>query len=255
MKRIFAIATILVLIVSLSLCCFAADVESVTEPEASADVTAPAEQPELTEPAEQSPITAPTEQQVQQGVTDFIDKVDGKLSGVEMWETAKAWVLENLSTVVGVITAISMLTAALATKFSFIPKIIGKVQQFGTAVGQWYEANTESVKNMKNALAEFIGEMRKIIDTVAAQSAENKELREQNAELMRECIRTKQEYNAINTQLLEYAKIMADEFEDLLQTSDLTKADLDAHYDAYRQKIALIEAVQPEAETEGSETA
>lgn len=254
MKKFFAITAILIAILTFSTAAFATDAQplEVITTAPAAETEAPADTaPEVQEPA----LTAPTEEQVQQGVTDWVDKLDESLAGIEIWETAKAWVLTNLSTVVGAIMAVATLIIGLATKFSFIPKIITRIQQFGDAIGEWYKNNTEQVKSLVRTLDDFLGEVRATIKTVAQQSERNKQLLEENARLYQEYIDARAQTNAVETALLEYAKLTAEEFEDLLQTSDLTKADLDAHYQAYKTKLELIEAAIAVREAEAREEA
>lgn len=200
-------------------------------------------------------LTAPTEEQIEAGVTDLVDELDKSLSGIELWETAKEWVLTNLSTVVGAITAVAALIFGLLTKFSFMPKIGGLIQQFGTAIHEWYSDNTDKVKGLVQSMSDFLAEMRQIIKTVAKQSEENKRLLEENARLYREYIKVRSQTNLVETAMLKYAKLSAEEFEDLIQTSDLPKADLDRHYDAYKAKTGIIEAAITEREENNGEEA
>ena len=200
-------------------------------------------------------LTAPTEEQIEAGVTDLVDELDKSLSGIEPWETAKEWVLTNLSTVVGAITAVAALIFGLLTKFSFMPKIGGLIQQFGTAIHEWYSDNTDKVKGLVQSMSDFLTEMRQIIKTVAKQSEENKRLLEENARLYREYIDVRSLTNLVETAMLKYAKLSAEEFEDLIQTSDLPKADLDRHYDAYKAKTGIIEAAITEREENNGEEA
>lgn len=207
-----------------------------------------AEAPDVVTEGAAPELTAPTEEQIETGVTDLVDELDKSLSGIELWETAKEWVLTNLSTVVGAITAVAALIFGLLTKFSFMPKIGGLIQQFGTAIHEWYSDNTDKVKGLVQSMSDFLAEMRQIIKTVAKQSEENKRLLEENARLYREYIEVRSQTNLVETAMLECAKLSAEEFEDLIQTSDLTKADLDRHYDAYKAKIEIIEAAIAERE-------
>lgn len=253
MKRIFSLFMILAMVCSLSLVCFATEGE--TTP-LEVITTAPME-------AETTPaLTAPTEDEVEQEVEGWIDRIDESLSGVELWETAKAWLLANLSTVVGVIMAVITAVVGLATKFSFVPKIVNYVKTLGAAIGEWYDSNTKQVRTLvesfsalKLSLQDYIqNEIKPLVEQMEEQSRENTELRAERNQLYREYTEAKARSLRIETALLEYTKLSAQEFEDLIQTSDLTKAELDKHHASYQAKLALIEAASAE-ETPAEEDA
>ena len=255
MKKLFIWVTLLTLVLSLSLTAYAAELEPDAESTPLEIVTTvPMEEPD--EPA----LTTPSEEDVQSGITDMVDKLDKSLSGLELWESAKTWIMDNLSMLVGAVMAVITAIVGLATKFSFIPKIIQKIQQFAASVGEWYDHNTAELKSLissfaalKTSLQDYLAqEVKPLVQEVEKQSRENEQLRQENNELYREYIKARSETNKKETALLEYAKLMADEFEDLLQTSDLTKADLDSHYESYKKKVALIEAACSD-DTEGSD--
>lgn len=239
MKKLFIAALMLAVIFTLALPVYATDTEPVDE------VT------QTTEPE----LTAPTEEQIESGVTELVDELDKSLAGIDIWEQAKEWILTNLSTVVGALTAFAALVFGLMTKFSFLPKISGIIQQFGGAIHEWYSDNTDKVKGLVQSMSDFLTEMRQIIKTVAKQSEENKRLLEENARLYREYIEVRSQTNLVERAMLEYAKLSAEEFEDLIQTSDLPKADLDRHYDAYKAKTGIIEAAITEREENNGEEA
>lgn len=258
MKKLFIWVSLLALVLSLSLTAYAAE----SEPDAESTpleivTTSPMEEPQ--EPA----LTAPAEDDVQSSITGIVDKLDQSLSGIEIWETAKTWILDNLSMLVGVVMAIITAVVGLATKFRFIPKIITYVKTLAAAIGEWYDRNTAELKtlitsfaNLKASLQDYLAqEVKPLVEKVERQSAENERLRQENNQLYREYIKARSETNKKEAALLEYAKLMADEFEDLLQTSDLTKADLDSHYDSYKKKVALIEAACADDAAEGSDAA
>lgn len=259
MKKLFIWVTLLTLILSLSLTAYAAE----SEPDAETTpleivTTAPMEEPQ--EPA----LTTPTEDEVQGGITDIVDKLDQSLSGIEIWETAKTWILDNLSMLVGIIMAIITAIVGLATKFSFIPKIISYVKTLAAAIGKWYDDNTAELKelitsfaSLKTSLQNYLAqEVKPLVEKVEQQSQENERLRQENNQLYREYIKARAQTNRIEGALLEYSRLAAEEFEDLIQSSDLTKADLDKHYESYRTKVALIEAVCAADEAaEGSDVA
>ena len=194
--------------------------------------------PETSEPT----MTVPDKESLTDTIVGWLDKLDEDLSGIELWETAKAWILTNLDTVVGAILAFITLIVGLATKFSFVPKIVKKVQLLFNAIGTWYDENTQAVKDIINSFSDFCAEMRTITDKVAAQSEENLALRQRLVEVEEDYIKAKEESTRVQQLLLDYTKLSAEEFQTLVQTSDLTKADLDHHYKTYKEKIALIEA-------------
>lgn len=187
-------------------------------------------------------LTVPDKESLTDTIVGWLDKLDEDLSGIELWETAKAWILTNLDTVVGAILAFITLIVGLATKFSFVPKIVKKVQQLFSAIGTWYDENTTEIKNIIQAFSDFCSEMRTITNKVAAQSEENLALRQRLVEVEEDYIKAKEESTRVQQLLLDYTKLSAEEFQTLVQTSDLTKADLDRHYETYKEKVALIEA-------------
>lgn len=253
MKRIFSLFIIVAVALSLSLTCFAAEAEQPLEVITTAPVTQP----------EQPVLTTPSADEVEQGVTDAIDKIDESLAGTELWETAKAWLLGNLSTVVGIIMAVATAAVGLATKFSFIPKIVNYVKTLATAIGDWYDKNTSQVRELvvsfdtlKTSLQEYLqNEVRPLVDEIEQQSRTNAELMEERNQLYREYIRVRDRTLEVEQALLDYTRLAAEEFEDLIQTSDLTKADLDRHYANYQSKVARIEAVLTPSTTEGGDKA
>lgn len=202
------------------------------------------EEPEYIPPIPETdaPLTVPDKESLTDTIVGWLDKLDEDLSGIELWETAKAWILTNLDTVVGAILAFITLIVGLATKFSFVPKIVKKVQLLFNAIGTWYDENTQAVKDIIKSFSDFCAEMRTITDKVAAQSEENLALRQRLVEVEEDYIKAKEESTRVQQLLLDYTKLSAEEFQTLVQTSDLTKADLDRHYETYKEKIALIEA-------------
>lgn len=219
---------------------------AVTEPPEPITEASPVEddEPEYIPPAPETSapdINVPDKESLTDTIVGWLDKLDENLSGIELWETAKAWILTNLDTVVGAILAFITLIVGLATKFSFVPKIVKKVQLLFNAIGTWYDENTQAVKDIIKSFSDFCTEMRTITDKVAAQSEENLALRQRLVEVEEEYIKAQQENIRVQQLLLDYTKLSAEEFQALVQTSDLTKADLDRHYEDYKKKVALIE--------------
>lgn len=201
--------------------------------------------PETSEPT----LTVPDKESLTNTIVGWLDKLDEDLSGIELWETAKAWILTNLDTVVGAILAFITLIVGLATKFSFVPKIVKKVQLLFNAIGTWYDENTQAVKDIIKSFSDFCTEMRTITDKVAAQSEENLALRQRLVEVEEDYIKAKEESTRVQNLLLGYTKLSAEQFHKLVQCSDMTKAELDDDHDYYKKKIACIE----EAEERGDE--
>ena len=188
-----------------------------------------------------SDLAVPDKESLTDSIVGWLDKLDEDLSGIELWETAKAWILTNLDTVVGAILAFATLIVGLATKFSFVPKIVKKVQLLFNAIGTWYDENTAAIKDIIEKFSNFCAEMRVIVNKVEKQSEENLALRQRLVEVEEDYIKAKEESTRVQKLLLGYTKLSAKQFQALVQTSDLPKAELDKQYEMYKEEIALIE--------------
>ena len=250
MKKIFMITAVILLVCGFTLGAFAAEDDGI--------------QAVVTADPNGVGITIPDAGAVEDGVVDLVDRLDKGFAGAEFWERGKAWVLANLSTIVGAVMAASTVIVGLATKFSFVPKILKKIKEFSASMGKWYDANTGEVKNLTEAFSKlktslqdyFAEEIKPIIDKIDQQSEENNRLIEENNYLRREFIKYRDRADKIEGALLEYSKLSAEEFYNIILQSDLTKAELDRNHDAYMTKLRLIESAHPEDGTsEGSDAA
>lgn len=156
------------------------------------------------------------------------------------WETAKDWVIEHLSTVVGAVMAIATFSIGVATKFSFVPKILAAFKSLFASIGEWYEKNGKQLEDFRGIMEGFTANAGKIIEDVKNQSAENSELRKELVNVRKEYISLQNKNNALERALFSSTLILADQFEDLIQASGLTKAEADRHYEQYTNKKKLI---------------
>lgn len=261
MKKLFAAALLAVLAI-----CFTSpagasgEITQLTaEPEVteSAAVTIAGEvtEPEVTEPVTlildldpepdtDAALSVPSADEVKDVITDTVDRIDWTLEGVALWEDAKAWILANLDMVVGGVLAFVTVIVGIFTRFRFVPKIIKAFRQLLNAVGGWYEKNTGELLALRTSAETFFSELRGTVDRMREQSDENNALREELAGLYRQYIDVTGRYAALSATLLEATMLQADELEELIQISPLTKADLDAHFVKYKAKKALIESAR-----------
>lgn len=185
-------------------------------------------------------LAAPDEGAVESQVLGEIEGLDKVFSGVEMWEEAKQWVVEHLSTVVGAIMALATFIIGLATKFSFMPKILTAFKTLFSSVKEWYGENIEHLKAFRTILDTFTADARGAIDEVKKQSTENNSIRNELIEVRKEYISLQGRNNALESALYSATLLLSDQFEDLIQASGLTKADADKHYTKYTEKKKLI---------------
>lgn len=191
----------------------------------------------------------PTEDEVEQDVLTWVDKMSAIFGDAEFWENTKAWIIDNLSTVVGAILAVITTIVGVVAKVKMLPEIKAKFQSLGAAIGQWYDENNKEVDDMResfNALKVlllnfFKDEIKPMVDNIERQSAEVRRLEQENAYLRQEYIESRAQTNRIEAALLEYTKLTAEEFYNIIQMSDLSKDERNRHYEAYQQKIAAIE--------------
>lgn len=190
----------------------------------------------------------PSADEIKQDVLDTIDKVDWTLSGVELWEDVKAWILNHLSTVVGAITALLTLIIGLATKFSFVPRI---VKSFGVLLGmikEWHENNVGALNDFRTQFNEFKTSLKDTVDTVEKQSQENNDLRHALDEALKENKELREHYISVESALLEAALLDAQQHQRLIQLSGMSCADLDAEYKDYKARVEAIQALIPPGE-------
>lgn len=232
MKKVFiTILILLAVLLALPLCATATDApEAVTSAAPAETDTAPAE-------------TVPTAEEIEQKVLDTINKIDWTLSGARLWEEIKAWVLNHLSTVVGAITVVMTLVLGLATKFSFIPKIIQAVKNLYEAIGKWYSENSGELRELRDKYETFIADLSKIIGTVAEQSEENNELRHALADALEENKQLVKRHEEVEAALLQAALLDAQQHQRLIQLSSLSCADLDAEYKDYKARVEVIKSL------------
>ena len=264
MKKIFALLTCLMLCALLTVGVYATEAattaEAVTEAPVLDEVitTEPiTEAPTLEEMITTEPVTEapaiewepPTEDEVEQDVLSWVDKMSAIFGDAAFWENTKAWIIDNLSTVVGAILAVITTIVGIMAKVKMLPEIKTKFQSLGVAIGQWYDENNKEVGDMREAfnalktllLNFFKEEIKPMVENIERQSAEVQRLEAENAYLRQEYIEARAQSNRIEAALLEYTKLAAEEFYNIIQMSDLSKEERNRHYEAYRQKVAAIE--------------
>ena len=264
MKKIFALLTCLMLCALLTVGVYATEAattaEAVTEAPALEEIitTEPVtEAPTLEEMITTEPVTEapaiewepPTEDEVEQDVLSWVDHMSAIFGDAQFWQDTKAWIKDNLSTVVGAILAVITTIVGIMAKVKMLPEIKAKFQSLGVAIGQWYNENNKEVGDMREALNAlktlllnfFKEEIKPMVENIERQSAEVQRLEEENAYLRQEYIEARAQSNRIEAALLEYTKLAAEEFYNIIQMSDLSKEERNRHYEAYRQKVAAIE--------------
>lgn len=257
MKKILALFAICILLCGGVLSVDAS--EAVTEQELATE--AAIELVTEAEPAET--FIVPTEDEVREDVTSWVDRLSETFGGMQFWEEAKEWILSNLDMIVGGIMAIATATVGLATRFRWLPRLLNAWETMKNAIGKWYDENSKtltafavSVDALKGQLQELIlHEVKPIVEKVEQRSAEVERLELENAELRREYISSRERADRIEGALLEYSKLAAEEFYQLIQQSDLTKEELNRHYDAYHAKLDLIESITSAECTEDGDKA
>ena len=173
--------------------------------------------------------------------------------GSEIFELAEEWMTTNLDMVVGAILALVTTILGVVTRFNFVPKIITSFKQLLAAVTQYHQDNSDDMGALKAAYKKFETDVSDQIAVMREQSEENVELRRELAELYKEYIMVTKTYSQNNAALIDVTMLAADEMEDLIQTSPLTKADLDAHHERYIAKVKLLKSCQGSAEEGESE--
>lgn len=189
--------------------------------------------------------TMPESGAVESQVVGTVNDLDKTLSGIQWWETAKTWILEHLSTVVGALMTLATFIIGLATKFSFIPKILNAFKMLFANVKTWYNSNIDELKSFREIIEGFIKNMTGVITEMKRQSDENNELRNELVAVRKEYISLQNRNNALETALFSATILEADQFAKLIQLSGLTKADADTLYETYLTRKKLItEALQ-----------
>ena len=208
--------------------------EEVTEEDVYED-TAP-----VTEPAEDVPEQEEPDKSFSEIFGDFAD-----------WEAVSQWLIDNLSTVIGAVLALVTAIVGMYAKGKMMPDIKSKFASLLAAIGSWYDQSSKdsvelhgAFEALKVALMNYIkDEIKPMVDQIAAQSAEVERLEGENAQLRAEYIESRRNTELIETALLEYTRLAAEEFYNIIQQSDLTKAELNRHYETYQEKLKLIEQV------------
>ena len=187
----------------------------------------------------------PSADEIKQDVLDTIDKVDWTLSGVELWEDVKAWILNHLSTVVGAITALLTLIIGLATKFSFVPRIVKSFGVLFDSIKKWYVDNVDALKDFRAQFDKFTASLKGTVDAVEEQSKENNDLRHALDAALKENKELREHYISVESALLEAALLDAQQHQRLIQLSGMSCADLDAEYKDYKARVEAIQALIP----------
>lgn len=206
----------------------------------------PAYASEVTEAAT---LAIPSESTLESQVAGVVDDIDKTLSGVKWWEEAKEWIIANLGSIAGVLMTVATVIVGLATKFSFIPKIITAFKSLFASMKEWYSDNKGSLTEFRGILDTFVTDARKSIDKVEKQSEENNSLRKELVDVRKEYIALQNKNNALETALYSATILQADQFAKLIQLSGLTRADADALYEGYLEKKKMIEEALEETST------
>ena len=229
LTKIAVIITVFMLAIAmLSAVCFAEEpVTEASNAEGNGDTVTETEPiPEETEmaPTEKNPEQEELEEQIK----DAVNKTDEYLSGNVWWERAKTWIIENLSTVAGLIMALAAIGTALFARVGLIPRAVNTVTAFGNNCQSKFDSILSTVETDSKARATFLKNADAVLAKMKEQADENATLREELAESRKQVIALCEQKAANENALTEASVMIAEALESVVEISSVAQVRKDA---------------------------
>lgn len=147
------------------------------------------------------------------------------------WASAKEWIIENLSTVSGIVVSVVAVIAALFAKFGILPQGINALKAFGNACEGWFKNIMSFTKENRDSINKFIAESRALMETIESETRENLELKKQLAEKNTELEALRREQSATQTAMARSGMLVADALGAVVDISSVSQVRKDAIFE------------------------
>ena len=147
------------------------------------------------------------------------------------WASAKEWIIENLSTVSGIVVSVVAVIAALFAKFGILPQGINALKAFGNACEGWFKNIMSFTKENRDSINKFIAESRALMETIESETRENLELKKQLAEKNTELEALRREQTATQTAMARSGMLVADALGAVVDISSVSQVRKDAIFE------------------------
>ena len=246
LKRSYIIAIIAVIAAfMLTSVCYAADERDglsndltvVEATDGSGELPSVTEEPETSTSKDLSTdVTAEDERaEVEEQIKDAIGKTDEYLSGNLWWESAKAWIIDNLSTVAGLVMAVAAIGAAIFAKIGLIPRAVNTVNAFGSSCQNKFDEIISAVEADTRESTAFIKEARAVLEKMKEQSDENEALRLELSKSREELLSLEKAKSASEQALTESCLLLSSALESVIEISSIAQVRKDAIYSQIEQ--------------------
>lgn len=147
------------------------------------------------------------------------------------WASAKEWIIENLSTVSGIVVSVVAVIAALFAKFGILPQGINALKAFGNACEGWFKNIMSFTKENRDSINKFIAESRALMETIESETRENLELKKLLAEKNTELEALRREQTATQTAMAKSGMLVADALGAVVDISSVSQVRKDAIFE------------------------
>lgn len=199
------------------------------------DDTEPAQTPAESESGENSAPTEPATDTDSAAPTPGTETDSGKDNIKDIadiwWASAKEWIIENLSTVSGIVVSVVAVIAALFAKFGILPQGINALKSFGNACEGWFKSIMSFTKENRDSINKFIAESRALMETIESETRENIELKRQLAEKNNELEALRREQTATQTAMAKSGMLVADALGAVVDISSVSQVRKDAIFE------------------------
>lgn len=191
----------------------------------------------------------PQKEEIEEQIKDAVNKTDEYLSGNVWWEAAKTWIIENLSTVAGLIMAVAAIGTAMFARVGIIPRAVNTVTAFGNNCQSKFDSILSTVESDSKSRAAFIKNADAILTKMQEQAAENESLREELAESRQQIIALCEHKAASEKALTDASVMIAEALESVVEISSVAQIRKDAIFSRLEEAKKQIRACQEECAT------
>lgn len=221
-----------------------------TEAESASNATEAENTLAETETVSTPSVNDPKKEELEEQIKDAVNKTDEYLSGNVWWESAKTWIIENLSTVAGLIMALAAIGTALFARVGLIPHAVNTVTAFGNNCQSKFDSILNTVETDGKARAAFIKNADAILAKMQEQANENASLREELAESRKQVIELCQHKAASESALTEASVMIAEALESVVEISSVAQIRKDAIFSRLEAAKKRIRECQSDGVTE-----
>lgn len=241
LTRAAALVVLLIAVIALlSAVCFA---EAPNTSEVTSDVT-DSLSPDTSVPESSAPSGGQQKEELEEQIKDAVNKTDEYLSGNVWWEAAKTWIIENLSTVAGLIMAVAAVGTAMFARVGLIPRAVNTVTAFGDNCQSKFDNILSTVESDSKSRSAFIKNAEQTLAKMQEQADENASLRGELAESRKQVIALCEQKAASEKALTEASVMIAEALESVVEISSVAQVRKDAIFSRLAEAKKRIRTCQ-----------